>query len=134
MRLEKFVESAGLLLSRPSPKRVVRVQFAVTWRCQLRCAMCRIWEKPGTHELSMDEIERIFSARDFLKSLVLVDITGGEPFLRSDLAEIVRYFAVEFPKADILITTNAYSVELTERLGAKTVSYTHLTLPTTPYV
>ncbi len=117
MRTKRFADSVKLLLSRPSPKSVVRVQFAVTWRCQLRCEMCRIWEKPKAPELSIDDISKVFSGRDFLKSLRVVDITGGEPFLRADLAEIVRYFAVEFPRASILITTNAYSTELTERLG-----------------
>lgn len=81
--------------------------------------MCHIWSKPHTDEISLDGIINIFSNRAFLKSLKVVDITGGEPFLRSDLAEIVEYFSIEFPKASILITTNAYSTNLIEALGRK---------------
>ena len=119
MRTRKLFDSTRLLLSRPTPKRVVRVQFAVTWRCQLKCSMCNIWQKPKTREITTDEIRRIFDGHEFLDSLRIVDITGGEPFLREDLPEIVEYFANCFSKADILITTNAYSTGLTEKLGKR---------------
>jgi len=44
-------------------------------------------------------------------SLEMVDITGGEPFLRNDLPEIVRTIRGACPKARILITTNGFLPE-----------------------
>jgi radical SAM protein with 4Fe4S-binding SPASM domain len=41
-------------------------------------------------------------------SLEMVDITGGEPFLRPDIPQIVQTIRATCPKARILITTNGF--------------------------
>jgi len=41
-------------------------------------------------------------------SLEMVDITGGEPFLRNDIPDIVHVIRHTCPKARILITTNGF--------------------------
>jgi radical SAM protein with 4Fe4S-binding SPASM domain len=70
-----------------------KCSFAVTYRCNLRCRMCNIWRKPQpmeagdgeSGELSLDLIDNFFAhARDFS----WIGLTGGEPFLRSDIQEI----------------------------------------------
>lgn len=41
-------------------------------------------------------------------TLEMVDVTGGEPFLRNDMPDIVRTIRHACPKARILITTNGF--------------------------
>lgn len=66
----------------------------VTNRCNAGCSFClnRYYQnEPGTavSELSVGEYERI--ARH-LPGLVLLNLSGGEPYLRSDLADIAAAF------------------------------------------
>ncbi|MHB8834573.1 MAG: radical SAM protein [Candidatus Methylomirabilia bacterium] len=65
-----------------------KLSFAVTYRCNLRCQMCNIWRKPAdAKELSIADID-VFLART--RGLSWVGLTGGEPFLRPDLPQIVE--------------------------------------------
>lgn len=65
--------------------------FSVTNRCQSQCKTCSIWklyiEKPELEEgeLKLWEIEKTFQS---MGHLFLLNICGGEPFLREDLPEI----------------------------------------------
>lgn len=67
--------------------------FFVTDRCNARCAHCLFGD--GTvypevsRELSLDEIEKTASR---MAPLMFLLPTGGEPFLREDLADIVAIF------------------------------------------
>jgi len=73
-------------------KTPIYVQFAVTKRCNLGCKMCGIvktWRRE--RELDLDEIERVAEVLEKLGTGVVV-LTGGEPFLREDLPEIVKIF------------------------------------------
>lgn len=65
------------------------VSLEVTHRCIAKCIMCNIWRIPeNTPLLSADEWLALLS-HDLFTDLVELDITGGEPFLRSDLADIL---------------------------------------------
>jgi MoaA/NifB/PqqE/SkfB family radical SAM enzyme len=57
---------------------------AVTYRCNSRCVMCYTWQHPSKRE---EEIK----AKDLetLPQMVRLNITGGEPFLREDLSDIL---------------------------------------------
>ncbi len=64
-----------------------KVSCAVTYRCNLRCKMCNIWDKKDhPHELKAEDIGRLFQRPHNTHWL---GITGGEPFLRTDLIDIV---------------------------------------------
>ena len=64
-----------------------KVSWAVTYRCNLRCKMCNIWDKKDhPPEVNADEIGALFSRPHHVHWL---GITGGEPFLRTDLIDIV---------------------------------------------
>lgn len=70
----------------------LRLAFVVTHRCNLRCAWCmvshestrRTWN--ASCELQPKEIESI--ARQTMP-FCMVTVTGGEPFVRSDIMEIL---------------------------------------------
>jgi MoaA/NifB/PqqE/SkfB family radical SAM enzyme len=73
---------------------------AVTYRCQSRCRMCSIWQIEGHEELRPEVYARLpATIRD-------VNISGGEPFLRKDLAEVVRVVHERLPRARIIVSTN----------------------------
>jgi len=69
----------------------VYLLFHVTERCNARCAHCfgdpERRRRSGREELRLPEIEKI---SETLGKLLWVNITGGEPFLRDDLGEILR--------------------------------------------
>lgn len=88
------------------------VTFIVTWRCNQRCLMCGIWKKRKNYEMALDEIGSIFSR---LRPLDVVRITGGEPFLRNDLTQIVDLINKYAKPTVIHITTNG---TLTEKILA----------------
>ncbi len=77
-----------------------KLTFAVTYACNSRCSYCGIWKRKPGNELSLEEIREIGRKSPFIKWL---NLTGGEPFLRKDLPEIV----FSFPRASLLnLTTN----------------------------
>lgn len=67
----------------------------------MRCQMCNIWKNPT------DRKEEI-TARDLemLPDFKFVNITGGEPFVREDLDEIVEVMFRKSPR--IVISTSAW--------------------------
>lgn len=73
----------------------------VTYRCNARCSMCNRYKAPSLpeEEISIETIKK-------LPPMYFTNITGGEPFIRSDLKDIVREL---YKKSDrIVISTNGY--------------------------
>lgn len=73
----------------------------VTYRCNARCTMCSRYKAPSRpdEEISIDTIKK-------LPRMYFTNITGGEPFIRTDLKEIVREL---YKKSDrIVISTNGF--------------------------
>ena len=78
------------------------VCIIVTYRCNARCNMCDVFQYPSkpAEEITVEDIEKLPSGLRF------INITGGEPFVRQDIKEIV---GVARKKADrIVISTNGY--------------------------
>lgn len=73
----------------------------VTYRCNARCTMCSRYKAPSRPE---DEI-RVETIKK-LPRMYFTNITGGEPFIREDLKEIVREL---YKLSDrIVISTNGF--------------------------
>jgi len=70
----------------------VYVQFYITARCNLTCRQCNIiYANSDVRECTIGEIQSI--AENFAKmGVAIVLLTGGEPFARQDLPEIVKAF------------------------------------------
>jgi MoaA/NifB/PqqE/SkfB family radical SAM enzyme len=70
----------------------VYVQFYITARCNLTCKQCNIiYANADVREVTIEEIKRI--ADNFVKiGVAIVLLTGGEPFTRFDLADIIQAF------------------------------------------
>ena len=95
------------------PARPEALSIEVTRRCIARCVMCNIWRAPADlAELSANEWLDLL-ASPILSDLKELDITGGEPFLRDDLAQLLlgigRLKAKRLPRlCSIAITTNGF--------------------------
>lgn len=63
--------------------------FSLTARCNYRCATCRVRDYGG-REMSAGEYRRIFASLG--RSPYWATFSGGEPFLRADLEEVVGDF------------------------------------------
>jgi MoaA/NifB/PqqE/SkfB family radical SAM enzyme len=59
---------------------------SVSFRCNSRCRTCDVWRKPND-DLSLDEWTRIF--QKIGRGPIYLTFTGGEPFLRKDLPDVV---------------------------------------------
>lgn len=97
------------------------VVFFVTERCNANCGHCLLghWRR-AEDELTLDEIERW--VRNMPEFFFLLP-TGGEPFLRNDLPQIIRLFAKHCGVSNVGIPTNGLLtdqiVESVERILAE---------------
>ncbi|MEM2440305.1 MAG: radical SAM protein [Candidatus Bathyarchaeia archaeon] len=66
------------------------VQWFLTRRCNYRCNGCQIWEDQDYEELSTEEVKR---GLDILRKMGTLEVvfSGGNPLLRDDIDEILRY-------------------------------------------
>lgn len=64
----------------------MNLTLSISYKCNSRCKTCNICEKTS-QELSGEEWEKVF--RSLGKNLFWVTISGGEPFLRHDIGEII---------------------------------------------
>ncbi len=77
------------ILTKRSP---IYVQYAVTKNCNFSCGMCgSSSSRKEEKELALDEIKLLADVLDKLKVGVVL-LTGGEPFLRPDISEIIGIF------------------------------------------
>ncbi len=84
------VRLARSLLLKNNP---IYVQYYVTARCNLACEQCNIiYSNADVREATIEEVNRI--AANLAKiGVSVVLLTGGEPFVRKDLPEIVAAFS-----------------------------------------
>ena len=68
------------------PETPTDASIILTYRCQMRCEMCNIWQNPSDaeKEITAQELEILPAGFEF------INLTGGEPFLRDDLEEVIR--------------------------------------------
>ena len=80
------------------------VSIITTYRCQMQCKMCDIWENPSDskREITAKELE-------MLPNFKFVNITGGEPFVRRDLEDIVEVMYTKAPR--IVISTSGWHTD-----------------------
>jgi len=96
--------------------RPFNMEFVVTYKCNARCVQCSIWKRyqedpeRRNDELRLGEIQKIFNS---YKGFKMIGITGGEPFLRSDLYMILDILAKTQPLKLLFIATNGSLPEKT---------------------
>lgn len=78
--------------------------IAVTLNCNSRCVMCDIWKNRRPHELAPEHYLKLPA------SLTDINITGGEPFLRRDIVQIIDNMRRAAPRARFVLNTNGFMV------------------------
>ncbi len=87
-RVRAYAHVAAARLRRPGarPSLPRAAHLLITWRCNLRCAVCEAWGHEDSEELSARQWRAVWPQ---LRSLDIVKIIGGEPFLREDLPDVL---------------------------------------------
>jgi len=80
--------------------------LAITYQCNSRCRMCNIWKREPLPDLALAEYQKL---PDNIKE---VNISGGEPFLSSNLLEIIKILIAKNPQVRIIISSNGFATEL----------------------
>jgi MoaA/NifB/PqqE/SkfB family radical SAM enzyme len=90
----------------------LHASIIVTYRCNARCNMCDVFNYPTKPEAEI-------TAKDLesLPQLHFANITGGEPFIRPDLEEIIE--VVRRKAKRIVISSNGFFTERTIALFKK---------------
>lgn len=86
--------------------------LGITYRCNARCQMCNTWKFPSKKEgeIKVEYLERLPRMR-------FTNITGGEPFLREDIEDIVK--VIKKKSKRIVISTNGFFTEKIINLAKK---------------
>ena len=62
------------------------IVVSVSFRCNSKCRTCDVWRKPND-DMTVEEWDRVFAGLG--RTPFYITFTGGEPFLRKDLDEMV---------------------------------------------
>lgn len=114
------------------PINPITLTFSVTAACQSRCKTCNIGNvylaNPiiAKDNLSLDEIERVFKS---LGRVYFFNISGGEPFMRPDLAEIVRLACQHLKPSLIHIPTNGIAPKFIGKTTRRILAFMDDLLP-----
>lgn len=92
----------------------ITLTYSVTAACQSKCKTCNIgmrYQSDNTirqADLKLDEIDRIFKS---IGRVYFFNISGGEPFLRKDLPDIIHLACIHLKPKIIHIPTNGIASE-----------------------
>ena len=89
-----------------------------TYRCNANCGMCHTWRHPSkaSEEFNPAILEKI------PEGMTRLNITGGEPFLRQDLHDIVKILHTKTRRLEI--STNGFFVD---KIGEMAALYPDIT-------
>lgn len=96
--------------------KIANITLELTNRCNMRCAMCGIWEETHKNDLTIKAIASLFEHQQIEYPIGSLSLTGGEVFLHPKLDTIYRfiYLMKKKKKVDTIdIVTSGY---LTERI------------------
>ena len=82
---------------RRSPRYLPVILLFVTERCNLHCRMCGVCYRPNassaSDELTLSQYQELIQTESSRLGTTLVSIGGGEPLLRQDIFDIIRFAA-----------------------------------------
>ena len=78
----------------------------ITYRCLCRCASC-LWRDNDCEDVPLDDLRR-FYAQASEQGFVATAMSGGEPFMRKDLGEVVRFVKQEAGMSILVFNTGWY--------------------------
>lgn len=86
-----------------------RIQIDITDQCNFCCPTCSKWREPHVkQELTLHEWQSVLKKIGTLPVLREISISGGEPFLRPDLFEILRFAKQQHLR--IVLISNGWNI------------------------
>jgi len=81
------------VLTKEAPNHIYEVEFDMVRTCNLHCKMCNFWtNKPNPKRLTTKEVkDTIKNLHDWFQREFKIAFAGGEPFMRPDMIEIIKY-------------------------------------------
>ncbi len=131
------------LKGKGKPANPLTITYSVTAACRSLCKTCNIGrvylENPAVaqRDLTLKEIEASFKS---LGPIYFFNVSGGEPFMRMDLAEILRLAFIYLKPKLISIPTNSLAPKSIEMTTLKILKYmdeycpSHVTLSIKPSI
>lgn len=113
----------------------ITLTFSVTASCQSLCKTCQIGKlyqqnpERAREDLTLEEIEKIFRS---MGHIYFFNISGGEPFLRKDLPQIVELACKYLRPGIVHIPTNALAPKRIQVLTVQILSVMKESAPKTP--
>ena len=91
------------------PKSPLQLIHFVTSKCNAKCGHCFYWSQLNTKgELSLEEIDKITKT---LPDLIILNISGGEPFIRQDFSEVIKTYYRNTRVKEVTVPTNGTFTE-----------------------
>ena len=84
----------------------------VSYECILRCKMCYMWKNQRmSDELTINEWKKVIcSLKKFTGPDCSINITGGEPILKKEVIELIKFIAQE-GFSDVSMTSNGFLID-----------------------
>ena len=104
-RLQNVLDLGAKYLTGNDPMAMI---YFVTKRCNAKCAHCFYWESLNArrpNELKLEELESITAS---IGRLLYLRLSGGEPFLRKDIFDLIGIFVKNCAPSYIGIPSNGF--------------------------
>ncbi len=115
------VARCGMSRGRP-----VSLVYLITMKCNARCKMCNYWKEvygPESEGRTTMTLEQIDAFSRSMGRLLQIQISGGEPFLRKDMGDVMLTMARNCRPVYMTIPTNCSTpqriIEAVDRLCAE---------------
>lgn len=97
LKLVKNIICSNFRYRLPQP---YKLTFIVTYKCNLKCAICNVWKNPSVSaEMGPDAIGKTFRS---INNLGWLDLSGGEITLKEGILEIIRTITINSRKLCVL--------------------------------
>ena len=125
---QKYIKTLGYALKNYISRDCIYPFYAsykVTHKCGLKCEFCNVWME-DTPDLQKDDVFRVID-NIANSSIIVLSIEGGDPLIRKDLGEILKY---AYQKPIILFfTTNGHLLNKRPmKEYGKYIDYLHISI------
>lgn len=92
--MQKAIHALNMLRFAAGSQRPItgpaKATWEVTYRCNMKCKHCHLWQVRDHDDLTTDEAKKFIRELGQLGTMHL-SFSGGEPFLRNDIFELASY-------------------------------------------
>lgn len=127
--LQSYIEGIGIFgLKIPQiPAGPIITIWSITDKCNLKCPHCYIHNNTGNKELTYDEacyvIDQLYNAKN-----LVVGFTGGEPLLREDAFDLIKYITEKSMRAALATNGILISPSIAQKLKNSGLGYIQISI------